>query len=150
MAKTQNDPWTNKELLDVAKAQKQVILSFLLILGLQILKSNTKNFIADSSSAAIAAGFIELIQICLMVYFIFWVYRLAVRIKLDLGFSLACIVLMIFPFINLITLIIILSKSNKTLEKHGIRVGLLGAYSKDLEKLKAESEQNQNQTPIIS
>jgi len=68
-----------------------------------------------------------------------------------LGYSMLkrsmLIILMFIPLLNLITLVVLSSKTSKALKEEGIRVGLAGASSDDLAKLAVEAGLPQGTRP---
>ena len=104
--------YSNQEAYKVGKKQKAILWC--------ILASTISFFIPDSS-------FIVAI-VCIV-----FVYQLAAAEKSSVAWLWALLQLM--PFVSLICLLILNQKATKILKEKNIKVGLMGANNKDLEKL---------------
>ena len=112
--------WTSDEILEIAKRQKQIIWMILLSLIAMFIQ----DFIKFST---IVTGIIQ-------IYFIF---KLAQAVRSSAGWLY--IILAFIPLIGLIALFHINDKATKTLRANGVKVGLMGAKSSDLEKIKTSA-----------
>jgi len=106
----------SQELLELAKRQKQIIWMIFLSLVTMFIPF-----------ATIVTGIIQ-------IYFIF---KLAQAIRSSGAWIY--IILAFIPLIGLIALLHINGKATKTLQANGVKVGLMGAKSSDLEKIKGSA-----------
>lgn len=104
---------TDKELCDIANGQKAVI------------------WLIPFSLAAILVPFFG--QIVMGIFSLIFVYKLAVALKSKVAW-LWCI-LMFIPIISMISLCILNGKATSVLKNAGIKVGLMGANKKQMEKV---------------
>lgn len=105
--------YTNIEAYKVGKRQKDIIWLIL---------------------SYFVAAFIPYVPFVMGFIGIFLVYKLAKAQKSEEAWLWA--LLQIIPIVNLICLIILMQKSTKILRKKGIKVGLMGGKSAQLEKLR--------------
>ncbi len=109
--------WTVQELLEVGTRQKQIMWLILLSLVTMFIPF-----------ATIVTGIIQ-------IYFIF---RLAEAVRSSAAW--VYIILAFIPLIGLLGLLHINAKATKALQANGIKVGLMGAKSSDLERMKTLDE----------
>ena len=106
--------WTPEEIVEVAYRQKRII--WLILIGFVALVI---------PFSFIVIGFIQL-------HFIF---KLAQAVRSSAAW--AYIILGFIPVVGMIALLHLSSKATKILQANGVKVGLMGAKSSDLELLKA-------------
>jgi hypothetical protein len=109
-----NDTWTNEDILEVAKRQKQILWMILLSLAAMF-----------SPVTIIAAGVIQ-------AYFI---YKLGEAVRASA--PIVYVILSFIPLAGLVGLLVLNSKATKRLQASGVRVGLMGARSVDLDPLRS-------------
>ena len=118
------DKWTNGELMEVARRQKYIILMVIILFLLNVLVS----------SIHLRIPFAGIVLLIVQGYY---VYSLAKSLKYSrIGMWL---ILGLFPLIGLFVLLRINANATKILQTNGIKVGLMGAKSSDLEKLKTSN-----------
>jgi hypothetical protein len=109
-------PFTQQELITIAKYQKTIIWLVLL--------SIAANFMPYATLVMLVTGIIR----------IYFVFHLAVATRLSAAWLY--MVMMFIPWLNLLALLHINAEATKILQSNGIKVGLMGANSADLKKLK--------------
>jgi hypothetical protein len=107
-------------LREVAEFQKVIILLVLGNLGVMLL-------------AAINPIFYIIASLVLEIFCIYCLYRIGKAMKQPVAYLVAIIVFSIIPCINLVVLLLVNGMATRVLRTHGVRVGLLGAKSKDLD-----------------
>jgi hypothetical protein len=113
MSRATQTKWTESDLIEVAKCQKHIIWLILISIPAMFFPG-----------ATIVTGIIG-------AYFI---YKLAVAVRSSSAW--VYIILSLFPIIGLLGLLHISRKATKTLQEHGIRVGLMGARMADFQRIR--------------
>ncbi|MGL5095286.1 MAG: hypothetical protein ACRDD1_06840 [Planctomycetia bacterium] len=112
-----NGAWTNAEIVEVAKRQKQILWMILL---------------------SIVAIFIPFATIVTGIIQVFFIYKLAIAVRSKAAW--VYIVLAFIPLVGLLALLSINGKATKILQSNGLKVGLMGARSADVKRLQAGNE----------
>ena len=107
------DVWSSDDLLDVADNQKHVI--WLLVLGL-------------------LAPLNQLLAVVIGIVQAWFMFRLTQAVRLS---TAVYVVAALIPIVGLVALLVVNGKATKVLRRNGVRVGLLGAKSADVARLKA-------------
>lgn len=110
------DAFSSRELIEIAKNQKNII--WLVIIGLVLPSLNPYLILISSIVQAI------------------FIYNLAVSMK-SKSAQVYCF-LMFIPLINLIVLLIVSGEATSILNKNGVKVGLMGAQIQDISQLEQE------------
>jgi hypothetical protein len=113
MPTTNEVVWSREELLEIATRQKQILL--LILLSLLTLFIPYARFLV---------GFVQ----------IYFIYKYARALRSSMAW--VYIILAFIPLAGLLGLLHLNSKGTKALQANGIRVGLMGAGSADIEALK--------------
>lgn len=108
--------WSRQDILEVAKRQKQILWMILLSLVAMFIPF-----------ATIVTGLIQ-------IYFIF---KLAWALRSSAAW--VYVILAFIPLVGLIALLHLNARATKLLQANGIKVGLMGANSSDLERLAADA-----------
>lgn len=130
---------TPGEVYHVAKAQKAVLWCFLAGILLNIVLSVSESVTIDPSDTSASALFIVLFElaglilsIALIVAMIYFVYKLATSLHSQ-AVWLWCVA-MIVPCLNLICLLMLISRASQAIRAQGVKVGLMGADLTELER----------------
>lgn len=108
-----NSGWTPQEILDVAKRQSQII--YMIVINLVA---------AFIPFATIVAGLVQM----------FFIFKLAQAVRSSVAWLY--IVLAFIPLLGLVGLLILNQSATRILQTQGIKVGLMGARSSDLERFR--------------
>lgn len=114
--------YSKNDLLEIARWQRLVIWVVLASLV--------------SGAAAALASELVFLPIAITVLSLYFIYRLAAALK-D-GDPWGYVILSIVPCISLIALLYLNSKATAALRTCGVKVGLAGARSQDLENIEAD------------
>jgi hypothetical protein len=123
--------FTREDLLQIARSQRAIIS--LILVNLLVAVGLAWSVIAlgpgsRSAGATESAG--RWIVLVLNLIAVVFIYRLAKALRRTAWvYALAAF----FPCIGLITLLLINLQATRTLRKHGVRVGLMGAVKNDLD-----------------
>ncbi len=83
-------------------------------------------FAAQGADAPAAAAVLSLLFLGIAIFSMVAVFLLA-RELLHIVIAVICTVLMLVPCISLLTLVIVNGRATRLLQKHGVKVGLMGA-----------------------
>lgn len=121
------DPAQNERLYKIAVEQRHVLLCFLV----QVVFNVGQVAARTAPLVGLVAGMGGIVMIVIGAIF---VYRLAKA----LGYAaILYAVAMIIPCINLLTLLVLVSRATSALKQGGVKVGLLGVNRETLERLRA-------------
>jgi hypothetical protein len=117
----------NERLYLIALHQRRVLMCFLALLTFNIAQ------VALVAVAPIAGVPLAIGSFAAMIFGLFAVYRLAKA----LGYTaIIYAIAMIIPCINLLTLLVVISRATKALKEGGVKVGLLGASRETIQQLR--------------
>jgi hypothetical protein len=122
-ARNEKQPVTQADLRSVAQYQKVILFCILAYLVLGALHFALPPDVKDALALTI---------IVLSITATLFVFLLATKLD-NTGLGLLLGILTLIPLIGLFALLIINAKATGMLKKHGIRVGLFGAYMSDFE-----------------
>jgi hypothetical protein len=118
----------NEMLYKVALHQRRVLMCFLALLTFNI------GQVALAAVAPVAAPLLAIGSLAAMIFGLFAVYRLAKA----LGYTaIIYAIAMIIPCVNLLTLLVVISRATKVLKDNGVKVGFLGVDKATIEQLRA-------------
>ncbi len=120
--------FTKEELYQVGCNQKKIL--YLILCG-----------IAISILWPMIGGLFWTIQLIYTIITLIFVFQFGTSLKIGLAAMICILVLLFIPLIGLLTLLILNGKATRLLREGGIRVGLMGASPENLQKLKAETEE---------
>lgn len=117
----------NETLYNVALHQRRVLMCFLALLMFNIAQ------LTVSAAFPMVAPILGVGSLAAMIFGVFAVYRLAKT----LGYTaILYAISMIIPCINLLTLLVVISRATKVLKEGGVKVGLLGVSRATIEQLR--------------
>jgi hypothetical protein len=117
----------DNSLYEVARGQRKVLMCFAALLTCNIAQ------VAVGAVAPPAAIFFALGSLVALIFSVIAVYRLAKA----LGYTaIIYAIAMIIPCINLLTLLVVVSRATQCLKQGGVKVGLLGASKQTIESLR--------------
>ncbi|MHB0999914.1 MAG: hypothetical protein ACYC27_11775 [Armatimonadota bacterium] len=135
------EQWNSVDLIELARWQRYVLwlllLQVVLIIGYILIPLSSyfemnKAIYLVIDKFAIVSPILSVVTILLSA---FCIYKLANALRKSLPVIYG--ILMITFFFNLVILWIVIGESTDILKKNGIRVGLMGANSVDLEKVRS-------------
>ncbi|WP_172205348.1 hypothetical protein [Niveibacterium sp. COAC-50] len=98
----------------IASGQRLIVISILVTLG--------------AAALAAAVGVLgQALQVVGLLVSLWGTYRLASALSGATWITVLCLILMVIPLVNLITMLVLSSRATRTLKKAGYKVGLLGA-----------------------
>jgi uncharacterized membrane protein len=115
------DPGDREKLRRVARRQQLVLYALLAQIIVYI-----SMFGAQGANASGAAAILGLLFLAIAIFSMVAVFLLAKEL-LNIVIAVICTVLMLIPCISLLTLLIVNGRATKLLQKHGVKVGLMGA-----------------------
>ena len=121
------DTGKNEMLYKVALHQRRVLMCFLALLTFNI------GQVALSAIIPMAAPLLAIGSLVAMIFGLFAVYRLAKA----LGYTaILYAIAMLIPCVNLLTLLVVISRATKVLKENGVKVGFLGVSRETIEQLR--------------
>ncbi len=75
---------------------------------------------------------LQVLSLCLSVVMLYFMFKLAQELYGTI-MGVVCTILLFFPCISLITLLVVVSRASKDLQKAGYKVGLMGANLSDFQ-----------------
>jgi len=126
-------PFTREDLVQIARSQRAIISLILVNLLLAVGLFWSVIALGPGSRSAGAMASVGLwVPLLLNLIAVVFIYRLAKALRQTAWvYALAAF----FPCLGLITLLLINFQATRTLRKHGVRVGLMGALKSDLENV---------------
>lgn len=109
----------------VAEKLKMIIIAVIVNIGLNI----ASKLLLPTESIAVLIAFL-VVALGVTAFIMLNVYQITNAMGWSTGLSVLCIVLMLVPCANLITLVIISVKASQMLKAGGYEVGLMGAKPK--------------------
>jgi hypothetical protein len=118
----------SQELYNIAVNQRRALLCFAFLIIFNMAQGISGQF------SPILAIFFLIGSLATMIFCVVYIYRLAK----SLGFTaIIYAIAMLIPCINLLTLLVVISRATKRLKEGGVKVGFLGVRKPDLERLRA-------------
>ncbi|HUS36655.1 MAG TPA: DUF4339 domain-containing protein [Verrucomicrobiae bacterium] len=120
----------NEMLYKIALHQRRVLMCFLALLTFNI------GQVALSAIIPMVAPLLMIGSLAAMIFGLFAVYRLAKA----LGYTaILYAIAMLIPCVNLLTLLVVISRATKVLKENGVKVGFLGVSKDTIEQLRTSS-----------